>query len=294
MPARTPQSVREEQLNSLPNIRFVAWVDGRYKNVHSKAAMVCSNGHEWSSTVGVLTNGRSGCPKCVKNYVYSASEREAQINALPRISFVAWDTVYTSCKSKAVVECADGHTWVASVGHLINTRRGCPKCAGNYAYSQLERESQLKGIEGVRFLRWDAGYKNNLSKATMECDFGHQWSSSVSSLINTKTGCPFCAERGFDFTKPGTLYALRSYDGGSVKIGISNNFSERVVSLRRNTPFEFHTIGLLNLEDGPSARSLERMFHSEFERSGFTGFDGATEWLKFDPQILSLLRILGA
>ncbi|MGI4260836.1 zinc-ribbon domain-containing protein, partial [Klebsiella pneumoniae] len=130
MPARIPQSVREEQLNTLPGKRFVRWADGWYKNIFSKAVMKCRNdGHEWPASVGDLINAGNGCPKCADKYVYSAQEREEQLNALAGKRFIQWDGEYRNKDSKAVMRCDTGHEWVASISSLLNRGSGCPACA---------------------------------------------------------------------------------------------------------------------------------------------------------------------
>ena len=66
MTARIPAHVREQQINDLPNIRFVRW-DGEYSNKDSKAICRCAvDGFEWSATVSHLINTGTGCPYCAR------------------------------------------------------------------------------------------------------------------------------------------------------------------------------------------------------------------------------------
>ncbi|MGI4260903.1 GIY-YIG nuclease family protein, partial [Klebsiella pneumoniae] len=78
-----------------------------------------------------------------------------------------------------------------------------------------------------------------------------------------------------------------------IKIGITGNAERRFRELSRETPFEFSTVAQLD-GNGNDILDLEKVFHQNFESSGFSGFDGATEWLKFNPDILAIMRILGA
>lgn len=275
-------------LNSLPGLRFVCWVDGWHGNF-SKALMRCEKGHEWPSSVNNLLNHRRGCPKCAGRYSYSPFEREEQLNALPGMQFVRW-----SSQSKATMKCERGHEWAATVDCLVNSGTGCPKCAGNHRYSADDRVRQLEALPGKAFVCWVSNYRDKNSKAVMRCDKGHEWDAAVDCLVNEGTGCPSCAKSGYDPSKPGTLYALRNAEGTHIKIGISNTHKRRLAELRRATPFDFEPIHIHHCDDGGIIRDLEKIFHDSFESSGFTKFDGATEWLKFDPQILYLLRILGA
>lgn len=62
---RVPEDIRIIQINSMPNLTFLKWCDGEYKNNHSKAYVACQLGHKWSAYVTNLLRG-SGCPFCSK------------------------------------------------------------------------------------------------------------------------------------------------------------------------------------------------------------------------------------
>ena len=127
---RTDEQERIEQINALPNIRFVRW-DGEFKNNTSKAVCRCDiDGYEWSVTVNNLINNGKGCPQCSCNRKLTANERIDQINALPNIKFVRWDGEFKGAKSRAICRCdIDGYEWSAAVNNLVNLGTGCPYCA---------------------------------------------------------------------------------------------------------------------------------------------------------------------
>ncbi len=77
------------------------------------------------------------------------------------------------------------------------------------------------------------------------------------------------------------------------KVGISNKYENRISILKKSTPFKFSLIELYSNISGDLIFNLERMFHSKYESAGFKGFDGATEWLKFSPELLEEFRLLG-
>ncbi|MGL4755893.1 MAG: GIY-YIG nuclease family protein, partial [Aeromonadaceae bacterium] len=195
--------------------------------------------------------------------------------------------------SVAIMLCDNSHEWSARADSVSASAHGCPYCAGNYRRTAEDRERQLNDFPDMRFVRWKDGYLNKHSKAVMRCDKGHVWAASAHNLANGGTGCPTCARAGYDPSRPATLYALLSLCENYIKIGISGDYNRRHTELYRATPFEFSAIGVLH-GNGYEIREVERMFHGGFESARFSGFNGATEWLKFDPQILSLLRILGA
>lgn len=293
---RFSQEAREQQLGELDRKSFVRWAEGEYRNQRSKAVMCCSVcRHEWAATVDNLLSGR-GCPKCAKQYRYSALEREAQLNDLPSKRFVKWDGQYIDGSSKATMLClVCSHVWSARASSLVLDKRGCPKCAGQYRYSPQERENQIDSLPNISFYRWVDAYMDSYSKAIVSChNCTYLWAATVHDLLTHGTGCPACSKSGYKPSKPGTLYALRSWCGNHVKIGISNNYPRRMAELRRHTPFGFVSLATITCDDGAEIRNLELMFQSGFRSSGLVGFHGCTEWLHFDPAIIELMKMLGA
>jgi hypothetical protein len=284
----TAEETRIQQINDLPNISFVRWVDG-YRNNRSKAICRCDlDGYECAASADGLVNGRSGCHQCAGVRRWTAEERIRQINSLPNISFVRWADVFKNAKSKAVCRCeVDGYEWAAEVNCLVNARNKCPQCTDRIPRPAEKRIAQINALPNIFFVRWADVYKNSFSKAVCRCDLdGHEWATAVDSLLNAGTGCPACAQSGFNPATPGTLYILRSECGTMVKIGISNNHEQRHGQLKRATPFDWHCIELLHSDDGSLIAELEKELHSWTEQAEFREpFDGYTEWRKWDDRL---------
>lgn len=285
---------RIEHINSLENIEFVSWVNG-YKNSHSKAIVRCKiDLFRWTASVNNLVNGGYGCPHCAGQRRWTAEERVEQINSLENIEFVSWHDGYKNKNSKANVRCAiDWYEWCSTVSSLVNNGHSCPQCAGVRRWTHKERIKQINSIENIEFVSWVGKYKNKNSKANVRCTIdSFEWLASVSSLVHSGCGCPNCAKSGYDPSKTGTLYALRSECGKYVKVGISNKPKQRHRQLELATPFSFSCIEQIS-GDGVKIYELEKYFHDKYERAGFTGFDGATEWLVCTPELLEEIRNLG-
>lgn len=293
MPKPTiPAHIREQQINDLPNISFLRW-DGPYRGAVSKAFCRCEiDGYEWSSRAKDLIHNRRGCPQCAGVRRWTADERIVQINAIPNVSFIGWASEgYRNCYSKATVRCSvDGFEWASGVTDLLNGK-GCPQCAGNRRWGEKERIQQINELRNVSFVRWADTYKNQYSKAICRCILdGFEWSASVSHLVTTGTGCPSCAKSGYDQTKAGTLYVLRSVCGTMVKIGISNNYVRRHRELKHGTPFDWACTELIH-GGGSVIAELEKELHSKTEPVQFAEkFDGHTEWRKWAPEIPKLIQ----
>lgn len=143
MAARIPAHIREQQINALPDITFVHWLDG-YTSNKSYAAVKCTvDGNLWNAAVTNLLSGY-GCPECGKLSSIDKKRKprdlvEQQINTLPNIRFVRWLDGYTNAHSKAVCRCdiCDDFEWPSTVDNLLRGS-GCPECAGS-GYSQAKR-----------------------------------------------------------------------------------------------------------------------------------------------------------
>lgn len=127
----------------------------------------------------------------------SEQERIDQINALPNITFVRWDSEYKGNTSKAVCRCEiDGCEWSATVNNLINNGQGCTQCAGTLKLTPDERVDQINAKPNIRFIRWDGEFKGARSKAICRCDIdGYEWSATVHNLVNNGRNCPQCSSR---------------------------------------------------------------------------------------------------
>lgn len=274
---------------------FIRWaVDDKFGSNHKCVVRCVMDGFEWSSIVRNLVNNGYGCPQCSGVRRWTAEERIRQINEIKNIKFDSWVDGYNGKESKANVRCEiDGFVWAASVNHLVSNGRGCPQCAGKRRWTSEERISHINELKNIEFISWCGVYKNQKSKANVKCTVdGLEWSAAVYSLVSQGSGCPRCAKYGYQIDKKGYLYALRSECGQYLKIGISNNPTQRYGRLKLATPFKFNIVEQIR-GDGSKIAELEKYFHSKYERAGFTGFSGCTEWLISNQQLLEELRNLG-
>ena len=271
---------------------FVRWaVDGEYGALKKCVVKCVIDGFEWESATNNITSHGIGCPQCSGVRRWTAEERIEQINNLGGILFVRFDGEYKNQKSIVVARCTiDGFEWRTTVDRLINGRCGCPHCARKRRWTANERVEQINNREDIDFISWDGAYKNYNSRAIVKCKIdGYEWSSSIECLINSARGCPKCANRGYNPSITGFLYALRSECGQYIKVGISNKPSRRHSELARATPFKFNIVEQFE-GGGAKIASLEKHFHENYESAGFSGFDGATEWLVCSDELLSELR----
>ncbi len=216
--------------------------------------------------------------------------QESKINDMCKdtpYSFIGWNGQYKGVRTKAILRCEKHGEWLIYVPDFFKGVR-CAACKGVKAYSQEQAERLI--IETCQrkpfsFIKWKSGYKNSKSRAVFNCSQHGEWDCIYTSITNSNSGCPACSKNGYDCTRYGYLYCLESDDKTLMKIGITNQLKRRVTELRRVTPFGFTLKCYYGSKDGQLVKSLETAFHEHFKSAETKGFNGATEWLRWDKNI---------
>lgn len=291
---------RESQISQLCEgtiYSFVRWVDG-YSNPKSRFICACEKHGEWESRFDNFSSKGNRCPECRKEKLSDAQrvpkrDREKQILkhcAMRGYSFVKWVNDYVNSSSRLVCSCPEHGEWESAFNNLINQNNGCPVCRGNEKSNSEEFKNKSIEKHGNKYDYSKVIYAGNKTKVTIRCHQHGDFKQTPANHLSGQ-GCPGCAQSGFDQTKPATMYTIRSNCGQYVKIGITNNFKRRFQKLKHVTPFDVSVIERIEC-DGQTARQFEKMFHDKFESAGFTGFDGATEWLRWSTELQYWLRLL--
>ena len=162
---------------------------------------------------------------------------------------------------------------------------GCPSCSKNrkLTFDIFVKKSNI--VHSFAY-QYDAdSFINSMSKVKIICRKHGEFFQSTSDHMSGK-GCSGCADYGFKRTrKTAYVYFLDSVSTGAVKIGVTHNKAERIKKLTRDTPLQFDIIKIIKT-NGITAASIESRFHNEFQRAGFYGFDGCTEWVTKTPKLM--------
>lgn len=195
--------------------------------------------------------------------------------------------VYTKAHSKVKIICKKhGVFEQAAYSHL--TGKGCKKC--RYEEQSVSQTHDLdlfikkaKLVHGDNYIYSDVSYTGAHSKVIIKCPQHGAFMQKPNAHLNGN-GCPSCSKNGFDKNSDGFVYFLQA--SGLIKVGITNDINRRSTELRRATPFSFELIKCLKM-NGFMAVFIERYFHKKYQNSGLTGFDGATEWLNYSPELIN-------
>lgn len=283
-----------------------------WKGKDTKLVLLCGIHGVWRTSTmhSFMTHG--GCPACGMQRTFKAVSKTKRIldddwverflatgKYHDKISFKRqfnierWIVSCEICASDVYASAGlcNGE-FDANQQSLANGDLPC-RCAGTKRLTPMQRELQASMIaesEGYSFVGWDGEYENPKTRAIFNCPDHGNFKLRYDSFLYAGTRCTGCfGACGFQRDKPSYVYTLESECGAYIKVGISNQPERRHKALAKATPFEFYATGVYQLS-GADALNLETGAHRKFMSAGFTGFDGATEWLRYDPDIIQYIE----
>lgn len=178
------QRLTIDEMKAIAQSRGGHCLSEQYVNNQTKLQWECSQGHRWESIPSLIKTG-AWCPVCAGNAKCSLEEflKIAESRGGTCVS-----SEYKNIDAKLTFRCVKNHEWQA-IPYTIKKGHWCPYCAGSAKLS-LDDMQKIASSRGGKCL--SSHYKNNQSKLTWECAFGHQWDSMPGSIING-TWCPHCS-----------------------------------------------------------------------------------------------------
>ena len=269
---------------------------GSSKNVGWK----CKIGHSWRAVVAHRSKANATeCPSC------TGRRAELGFNDLktthPDIAAQAfgWDstTVTKGSHKMHIWKCEQNHEWKATVKDRV-AGYGCPYCTNKKILVGYNDLATINPDLAVQAFGWDPTTvtPNSGVRKKWQCEQGHVWSALVAS--RTRTGCPSCAQTGFDPNQLGFLYFIDHFDLHMYQIGITNFPDDR---LGRHKRAGWEVIELRGPMDGHLTQKLEtNCLHALEKRGAILGhkagiekFDGYSEaWTKESLNVTSIKQIL--
>lgn len=250
-----------------------------YVNAYTKVKIICPSHGEFEQIARNHTGGR-GCSICNAPVINTRSFI-IKAQSIHGGKYDYSKSEYTRNNYKIKIICPiHGEFEQTADSHLRG--RGCKGCHSD-RFTTKTFITRSTSVHGDRYDYSLTDYTGAINKVKIICNTHGEFEQNASSHLSG-SGCPSCSVSGFDMEKQGTLYILRSNCGMYFKAGISNNSKRRIVELRRRTPFEFEPIAKIN-NSGDVIFKLEKAFHSGFESAQMKGFDGCTEWFKWDASV---------
>ncbi|QZI89424.1 hypothetical protein SIPHO063v1_p0066 [Vibrio phage PS10B.1] len=228
-----------------------------------------------------------GCPECADTGRLTTEEFIKKARDIHGVTYDYSNTEYKNARTRITVVCKrHGVFSILPSKHLQGNR--CPVCSDK-RLSSSEFTDKAHRVHGFKYQFSKMKYIGTHVKITITCPHHGDFEQTPASHLQGK-GCPSCSVYGFNPEKRAYVYVLIDSDTFSqVKIGITNTPDKRLTQLENYTPFSIERIDLF--ETPPEITLLiEKFCHSQMESSGLRGFDGATEWFKFDGGKLEALR----
>lgn len=228
----------------------------------------------------------AGCPQCGGVYRPSQEEFIQRIKSVHGDRYEYGSTIYKNNKTKVTAECVEHGPFEMVASDLLRGY-GCQHCSGK-KYNTISFVARARETHGDTYDYSKTSFIRMDKKVTVTCgdhgDFVQEANSHVRGA-----GCPSCANYGYKRTEPAYLYCLKSDDGALIKVGITADFKTRMAKLKSATPFPF-TVYRKVFMDGGLAHDKEMEIHSRFMSAGLSGFDGCTEWLRYDQDLVSIFQ----
>ena len=217
----------------------------------------CLNGHNWTISVEARVRG-DGCPYCSGRLPVVGQTDLGTTNPVLASQLVGTNPIEVTAHSSKKL------SWVCALGHIykatVSSRSygtSCSYCSNKKVLPGFnDLATTHPGIALEAYLwnptKFIAGSE---TKKKWICPENHTYITSLASRTGKqKTGCPSCANSGFDPNLPGYLYFLEHAEWSMYQIGITNFPEKRLAAHRRLGWKEIEVRGPM---DGQVARQWE-------------------------------------
>jgi len=165
-PFKYQGSYKEKRLKEVKKIikkRGGECLSDKYKDNFSSLLFKCEKGHEWKSNFKSVIIKGSWCPICLK-------EDQLSIENLKKIAKLRGGSCLSETRGQKKLEwkCHFGHTWMASVGNVVNRNSWCPECASGL-YENICR-LYFEELFGKSFVKSHPKWLKNRSGKQLELD----------------------------------------------------------------------------------------------------------------------------
>ncbi len=175
-----------EQMQAFAKSRGGKCLSKKYINNHVNLEWECKEGHRWKRTAHSAKSGQ-WCPHCSGRAKLTIEQMQALAKSR---GGKCLSKKYITNRMKLEWQCKEGHRWQAVPKHM-DKGTWCPFCAKNVQLT-IEEMQVLAKSRGGKCLSKE--YVNSQTKLLWECDKGHRWLTTPSTIKLTKNWCPYCAK----------------------------------------------------------------------------------------------------
>ena len=242
-----------------------------YTGSKNKIIIVCLKHGEFEQVANSHLRGK-GCKEC--GIIKQARSLDQFINMSVYIHNNKYDYSYTNYKNsieKIKILCPKhGEFYQKPANHLQG--QGCPSCDISKKYTKEEFIQKSAILHKNKYDYSKVNYVNSKIKITIICPVHGEFSTTPHSHLGIKTGCPSCADYGFQPNKPAYLYYLKvtTNDGQILyKLGITNRTVNERFNLTDLAKIEIVKQKLY--ENGQDALDWETKLKRQFKEYQYKG-----------------------
>ena len=243
----------------------------------------CPEGHNWKRSVCEEIRAK-GCNKCLGREVWTGhTDLQSQFPEIAEqycleLNMVDDDTlkltpdqIHMGSNALSWWRCREhNHEWKTSVQKRTLEKTGCPFCSDRKVwpgYNDLvtKRPDLVDEIDFDKHPELVPGELLWVSHDYIHwvCEFDHRWPAQLfmrtrPGKLQKPTGCPSCADYGFDPSKPAELYFIGNQGLGALKVGITNTGTSRIA---RWIAQGWEVVEVTHFTRGSNARLVEKAFH---------------------------------
>ena len=163
-------------------------------------------------------------------------------------------TDYISSDSPIEVECLKcGHIFTTKGLNIGRQKYACAKCSGNYI-DPTEAENFMIS-KGYKPLIPFPGSHKSWESIHVLC--GNTVTPEFSSIKSGNGGCKYCAEYGFQYSKPAYLYLITNQEHNAHKIGIAN--PAKIKKSDRLHRYQHHGWSIIKVWNFPNGKLAEEI-----------------------------------
>lgn len=159
--------------------------------------VICPIHGDFTTTWDNHINGRTGCPKCNKHYIWNNEEWIEEVSRRFNYKYDYSKTNYTKAKDKVIVICHEkdefgnehGEFQVRAGNHMAGI--GCPKCSKKYKPTTAEWIELAKAKHNNFYSYEKTNYISNKDNVIITCPIHGNFVQQASSHLSG-CGCPKC------------------------------------------------------------------------------------------------------
>jgi len=201
-----------------------------------KKVWKCILGHTWCAQVSSRTSRSLGCPYCSNNIVLLGfNDLQTKFPDIAAEAY-GWDpsTVIAGSAKQKNWKCILGHIWNASIANRTRIGSGCPICSNKQLLTGFnDLQTKFPDIAAEAY-GWDPStvIAGSAKQKNWKCIYGHTWNATLNIRTVQDTGCPICAEYGFNPGKDAWFYLMERT--GEQQLGVTNDLPTRLKTHERN------------------------------------------------------------